>query len=272
MWPSCRASSGLGALLIALLVGLAGIGAAAAAPAPAGQPEASDAARYGSCVALAHDKPQEALTTAESWREESGGFPAEHCAALALIGLGRYPEAARQLEALAGAMMQEKPELRAGALEQAGQAWLLADEAARAKAAFDAALAFEPKDPDLLIDRAQAEAAAKQFWKALDDLNAALEIAPKRADALIYRASTYRQLDSLDLALADVEQALKLSPDAVSGLLERGNIRRLKGDLAGAGADWRRVEELAPNSSAGKAAKDNLARLAAETSAGPARN
>lgn len=246
--------------LVAAALTLAGT-ASAATPARQLPGAANPSSEYSRCLALAHEKPEEALKRAAGWRDSGGGFPAEHCAAVALVALKRYAEAAEQLEALAGAMMSAAPDLRAAALDQAGQAWLLAGEAGKAKAAFDAALAFAPKDPDLLIDRAEAYAEAGRYWEAIDDLNDALEIAPNRADALIYRASAYRRVGGLDLALQDVQQALKLDPKSVPGLLERGNIRRLRGDLAGAKADWLEVEKLAPHSPAARDAKSNLARL-----------
>jgi tetratricopeptide (TPR) repeat protein len=245
------------ALVIAWL-----LGPLAAAAAPASPPAAADA-HYQFCLDTARRAPKDGLAQAEDWRNDGGGFPAEHCAAVALFGLKRFAEAAKRFEALAGVMMTEKPELRAGAMEQAGQAWLLAGEPAKARAAFDGALHFTPQDPDIFIDRARADAEAKDFAAAVADLDSALAIAPQRAEALIYRASAYRQLDQLDRARDDIEAALKAVPDDVAGLLERGNIRRLAGDRAGAGADWARVEKLAPNSPAAAAAKQNLARLAA---------
>lgn len=223
--------------------------------------------QYDRCLALVRANPQQAYDQALAWRDAGGSFPADHCAAVALVSLKRYPEAAAKLEILAGAMMQAAPALRGGALEQAGNAWILAGRADAAKADFDAALTFEPNDPEILIDRAEAYALQKMFFEAVDDLNSALQVAPNRVDALIYRASAYRQLDSLDLALDDAEQALKIQPNAVAGLLERGNIRRLKGDLDGAKADWQRILELAPDSTESVSAKDNLAHLANEPAA-----
>ncbi len=236
--------------------------------APAQPTAAPSAQQYEQCLALARSEPQRAYDQAVTWHQfGGGGFPAEHCVAVALIAMKRYPEAANKLETLAGAMMQGDPALRGGALEQAGNAWLLASQAKEAKADFDAALVYKPNDPDILIDRAEASALGGKFFDAVDDLNRALEIAPNRADALIYRASAYRQLDSLDLALDDVAHALAIAPDAIPGLLERGNIRRLKGDRAGAQADWQRIEQLAPGSAEAVAAKNNLARLEAEPDA-----
>jgi len=220
--------------------------------------------QYDACLAQTRHDPKAALKTAQIWREAGGGFPAEHCAAIALIELKQYPEAAQRLEALAGAMMTEPAELRGDALDQAGQAWLLADQPDRAKAAFDAALGFEPRQPAFMIDRAEALAGAGHYWQAIDDLNRALEIDPNSVDALVFRASAYRHVggtDGLELAQADAERALKLAPDSVPGLLERGNIRRLRGDAVGAKADWRRVIALAPRSQAARYAQYNLAHI-----------
>ncbi len=224
----------------------------------------AESAHYERCLDDARGAPQKGLDEARDWKNAGGGFPADHCAAVALFALHRYAEAAQSFEALGGAMMDKKRALRAGAMEQAGQAWLLAGEAQKAKAAFEAALHFMPNDPDLYIDRARADAAAKEFAPAVADLDTALELAPGRTDALVYRASAYRQLGDLEHARADADAALKAVPDDVAGFLERGNIRRLQDDPAGARADWEKVENLAPGTDAAAAAKANLARLAAE--------
>lgn len=246
------------------------VGAAPPAKAPAieiGPPSQ----RYDVCLAHARRDPKAALKSAELWRDAGGGFPAEHCAAIALFELQRYPEAAQRLEALAGQMMTEPAELRGDALDQAGQAWLRADQPDRAKAAFDAALSFVPRNPEFMIDRAEALADGGHYWEAIDDLNRALDIEPKNLDALIFRASAYRHVggaDALELAQADADRALKLAPDSASALLERGNIRRLRGDISGAQADWRRVIAVAPGSQAAGYARNNLAHLDETPAAG----
>src|SRR5690348_5945808 len=236
-----------------------------AAPAPAPViPVLPPSQRYDSCLADTRRDPAAALKSAEVWRQLGGGFPAEHCAAIALIGLKRYSEAAQRLEALASQMMGEPAELRGDALDQAGQAWLLADQSDRAKAAFDAALSFAPHNVEFLIDRSEALADGGHYWQAIDDLNRALDADPKNVDALVFRASAYRHVggaDALELAQADATRALALSPNSVPGLLERGNIRRLRGDSVGAKADWQRVIALAPQSQAAQYARDNLAHI-----------
>jgi len=229
-----------------------------------------DAATYQRCMKLAKEDPAAAEKLALAWHKRGGKHPADHCAAVALIGLKQYKEAASRLEALAQAMTTAPGSLRAEVLDQAGQAWGLAGDAARAYAAAGAAVTLLPNDPDLLIDRAQAAASAGYFDKAIDDLDHVLRTDPGRVDALIYRASANRALDRLDPALADIEQALTKAPDSVVALLERGNIRRLKGDDVGARQDWERVGQLAPGSPADMAAKANIERLKSNEYPAPA--
>jgi tetratricopeptide (TPR) repeat protein len=222
---------------------------------------ASAEASYERCLTLAKSHPGAARDFAERWQGQGGAHPADHCYAVALIGLKQYKDGATKLEALAQAMVHAPKSLRAEVLDQAAQAWLLAGDAGRAYAADTAALNLLPDDPDILIDRAEAAGSEGHYDKAIDDLDRALNANPKRADALVYRASAYRALDKLDLALADAEHALSLAPESVPALLERGNIRRLSGDLNGARRDWVKVSELAPGSAADEQAKTNIERL-----------
>ena len=223
----------------------------------------ADAATYERCMKLAKQDPAAAQKLASGWHEHGGAHPADHCAALALVGLKQYKEAAIRLEALAQSMMTSPTALRAEVFDQAGQAWGLAGDPARAYAAADAAVALLPNDANLLIDRAQAAASSGYFDKAVDDLNHVLKAVPDRVDALIYRASANRALDRFDPALDDIEKALAKAPASAPALLERGNIRRLKGDQAGARRDWERVGQLDPGSQADMAAKANIERLEA---------
>jgi tetratricopeptide (TPR) repeat protein len=262
-----------GALLCLLLIAT---GAAAAEPArsPARPPPRNaeaDAATYDRCLKLARQNPDAAKSLAQAWHGRGGAHPADHCAAVALVGLKQYKEAATRLEALAQEMTTAPVSLRAEVLDQAGQAWLLAGDPVRAYAASGQAVSLRPNDPDLLVDRAEAAAAAGYFDKAVADLDHVLKTEPGRVDALIYRASANRALDRLDPALADVEKALAQVPNSVPGLLERGNIRRLKGDLEGARQDWERIGRLAPGSRADMAARANLEHLEPGQNAPPAK-
>ena len=262
--PKRRGARNCGALLCLLF-----ITAAAAAAEPTGSPTRpagprnaeADAVTYDRCLKLAKQNPGAAQSLAQTWHEQGGAHPAEHCAAVALVGLKRYKEAATRLEALAQAMTSAPAGLRADVFDQAGQAWLLAGDAVRAYAAAGQALGLQPNDPELLLDRAEAAASAGYYDKAVADLDHVLKADPGRVEALIYRASANRALSRRDAALADVEKALALTPNSVPGLLERGNIRWLNGDLEGARADWERIGQIAPGSQADMAARANIEHL-----------
>ena len=246
-----------------LLTGAAAAAEPAKSPAVPAAPRnaAADAATYDRCLKLAKQDPSAAQSLAQAWRERGGAHPADHCAAVALVGLKQYKEAAKRFEELAEAMKTAPVGLRADVLDQAGQAWLLAGDPVRAYAASGQAVSLLPNDPDLLVDQAEAAASAGYFDKAVADLDHVLKADPRRVDALIYRASANRALDRLDPALADVEKALAETPNSVPALLERGNIRRLKGDANGAREDWERIGQLAPGSQADMAAKANIEHL-----------
>ena len=219
------------------------------------------AAQYQACMDLAETNPDEALEQAETWVDLGGSDPARHCAAVALMRLGHYEAAGQELETLAASLEPAFAFLQIPVLIQAAQAWLAAGQVDRAYAVQTTALARQPNDIELLVDRAMTAASVGNFAAAIDDLNRALSHAPNRADILVLRASAHRFLDQPEAALADIEAALSLDPDNAEGLLERGNLRRQAGNDAGARDDWLRVTRLAPDSPAAEAAQANLAKL-----------
>src|SRR5208282_3324954 len=54
----------------------------------------ADADPYARCMRLARQDPRNALRLAQSWSKRGGAHPADHCAAVAQIGLGKYKEGA----------------------------------------------------------------------------------------------------------------------------------------------------------------------------------
>jgi tetratricopeptide (TPR) repeat protein len=222
--------------------------------------EVDHAARYRACMAMVDKDPKMAFTDAIRWRDLGGGEGADHCAAAALIGLAQYREAAARLEELA-LDSRRAPEMKAGILAQASQAWLLSGDATRAEAVATAALTMAPEDPDILIDRAQARAQLKDYQGALDDLNASLRIYPSDADALVFRATAKRYLGDISNAAVDIQVALQINQSHAEALLERGILRRLSNNNEGARKDWLIVLSIAPHSDAAKAAKLNLEKM-----------
>jgi tetratricopeptide (TPR) repeat protein len=244
-------------LVLAALVLASGPVAAQRKPAPAADP----AEAYDRCMSLAQAQPAAAQKQAIQWRTQGGGYAAEHCEAVALLNLKQYDEAATRFHEVAEGTTAEEAGLRAEAYDQAAEAWLMAQKPQNARAELDIALKLAPKDVRLLMDRAQAEGLAHDFWAALDDLNAALDIEPNRTEALVLRAAAYRQVDATDLAVDDVARALSLQPQFPDAYLERGTLLAIKGDYVGARADWNRVKQLAPGSFAADLAQKDIAKL-----------
>lgn len=239
----------------------AALGALWAGGAAAQSSDLEQAAQYRACLDLAETAPDESLEAAETWADLGGSDPARHCAAVSLMRLGHYEAAGEALEHLAGSLEANYAGLQIPILIQAAQAWLAAGQPDRAYAVQTTALAREPNNIDLLIDRAFTAAEVGNYEAAITDLDRAHANAPNRADILIYRASARRFLNQPEAAMADVEAALKLDPRNPEGLLERGNLRRLNGDDSGAREDWLAVTRLAPETPAAADAQDNLAKL-----------
>jgi tetratricopeptide (TPR) repeat protein len=275
----CHRSPALSACLCLVLTLTLGVFAplATAAPksqvppqpaAPTSPSAAADAKTYDGCMELARRDPQNGFETGSTWRDQGGGSPAKHCVAVALINLKQYAEGATRLEQLATEMGNGPANLRGDVLDQAGQAWNLAGEPQRAQAALTRALALEPGNPDILIDRSIVLAGIKRYQEAIDDLTVAIDHDRRRPEAYIYRAAAYRLIDSLHPAEEDAERAIALGPDLPEAWLERGNVRRQLKKDAGARADWMKVLELAPAAPAADAARANLEKL--DVRVGPA--
>lgn len=225
---------------------------------------------YQNCMTLTTKKAEEAWELASGWIQTGGGFPARHCAALALMTLKHYDEAGKRLQELAQEMAKESPDLIAAVLGQAGRAWLLANEANLAYSVQSRALQLTPNDPELLVDRAESLAMAKRLPEAIDDLTKALALDPRKTDALVLRASAHRQLEQYDAAKQDVDRALAINTNDVDGLLERGILRARVGDQDNARADWMRVLKLAPDSPTGDAARKNIENMDVKVEGKPA--
>ncbi len=218
---------------------------------------------YAACMDLARSDPLKGFERAQLWFERGGKAAAVHCSAVALIGQRQFALAAKTFEHLAEDGQGTPVALKGDLLGQAGQAWLMAGKDSRAIAAFSKAVAAQPRDVELRIDRAFAYAGLGRYPEAIGDLSRALEMAPGRADAYLYRAGAYRRVNDLALAARDVNRSLALGPGNPDAYLERGIIRLLSGDDQGAGSDWRRVIETAPKSAAARDAHRNLKQIRA---------
>lgn len=237
------------------LLSLAALGLWAAAPAAAESIESRT--EYRTCLTLAKAKPEEGWEEAIAWGSLGGGEPARHCAAVALIGLGKHEEAARRLEALAE--LSRRPEaVRAEMLAQAAQAWLLAGQPQKALADQDTALKLVPGHPELLLDKAVTLASVNHYDEVVKVLDGLLKVQPNRIEAMVLRAVAYRYQEKFELAKEDLARALVLDPAYPDALLERGMLRRLEENDVGAREDWLKAIAAAPESAAAETARRNL--------------
>jgi len=222
---------------------------------------ADEGARYDRCLEEAAKRPTDAFEEALAWESQGGAEAARHCAAVALLHNGQPEAAALRLEKLAQDMYLQPPERRAEVVAQAGRAWLEGRNAAMAAAAFTTALELWSGNPEIWIDRAEAYAAAANYWEAIDDLNRAIELDRNRADAYAFRAAAYRLVNETTLAMEDAARAIELDPRLPDAWLERGILNWLKGDVAAARRDFLQVLVLDAEGPAGDAARANIERM-----------
>jgi regulator of sirC expression with transglutaminase-like and TPR domain len=227
---------------------------------------------YDQCLKRADRHPDEALemATQAAQDEDPDNDPgAEHCAAVALVSLKQFGEAARRLDVLARKPSAGNVEVRAQILGQAGNAWLLAGQPELATASFTAALALMPGEAEYLVDRGRASALLKKWAAAETDLTSALAAEPGNVQALVLRASARRAQKNLKGAMGDVTQALLLESENVEALVERGLLRATQGDRAGARQDFMAVLAKAPESEAAASARMEIEKLEVKTKAKP---
>lgn len=219
---------------------------------------------YRICLDLTRNQPDKAIELAGKWLTLSGGEPARHCQALALVALKEWGEGATRLEEIASESRQT-PGVRANMLAQAGQAWMLAGELSRAYAAQTTALKIIPQgtrqQAEILLDRAGTLVEGGEVDDAIADINAAMAVIPNNVEAMAFRASAHRLKGEIDLALEDAEAALGMNSQNAAALLERGNIFRIQRRVEDARRDWLKILDLAPETAEADAARENIARV-----------
>lgn len=237
---------------------------AAAAPAvqkplvgPAG-PVSTAQDRYEHCLDRATSDPAGAEAEAGQWQLADGGFLASQCLGMAYTHEQRWTAAAAAFERAAGLAEKAADNRSANYWAQAGNAWLAAGDATKARAALDAALAGGTLKGlpagEAHLDRARAMVAGGDLDNARDDLDRALAEVPADPLAWLLSATLARRMNSIVRAKTDIAEALRLGADDPAVQLEAGNIAAKSGDEAGARAAWRQAVTLRPDSAEGKAA------------------
>ncbi len=230
--------------------------AQAAATTPAAP--ATEQARFRTCAEQARTAPEAAIAAANAWRAEGGRFEARQCLGLAYVALGRWHSAATVYEQAAREAETADEPHRADFWVQAGNAWLAAEEGAKAIQAFDAALATPHLSDELRgeahLDRARALVALDNPAAARVDLDRALQLVAADPFAWYLSAGLARRQNDMARAATDIARARELAPNDPDILLLAGTLAGLAGNGAEAERLYRQVAAAAPDSEAGRAA------------------
>ncbi|MES2987076.1 MAG: tetratricopeptide repeat protein [Pseudomonadota bacterium] len=231
------------------------------------QDVAAEPPRFAECMDLATGDPAAGQANAVKWRGESGGALARQCLGVAYANQNRWDSAATAFEDAAHEAELAKSPKVADYWVQSGNAWLAAGNPARARAAFDAALATASLTGLALgeahLDRSRALVAAGDMEGARNDIDKALVDAATDPLAWLLSATLARREGDLKRASADIKEALRRSPDDVSVQFEAGNIAASAGDEANARTAWGRVIELSPGSPVAASARKALEQFGA---------
>ncbi|MBX9797232.1 hypothetical protein [Sphingomonas sp.] len=225
-------------------------------------PRQAFAERYERCLDLATDDPGRGIEEATDWRIKGGRHYARQCLGMAYANLNRWTAAATEFTEAAREAEVDRDVRAARYWAQAGNAWLATGDAAKARAALDAALAsgnlVALQLGEARLDRARALVLLGELAAARTDIDKAKETAAK--DPLLWLASATlaRRMGDLPLAKADAIKAHGLAPDDASVLVEIGNIAASEGDATGAQAAWREAIARQPGSDAANSAEAAL--------------
>jgi len=215
------------------------------------------------CMAQARTDPAGAEQVARGL-----GRAGEACRGAALAGQNDYAGAAAAFTAAARNAELGRDKRAADYWAQAGNAWLAAGDAARARTALDAALAAgtltDLNRGEAYLDRARALVATGDMKAARVDLDLATEDAADDPLAWLLSATLARRMGDLPRAKLDIAQALRRSADDASVQLEAGNIAAAGGEAERAQAAWKEAARLAPDAPAGRSAANALTQFAGD--------
>lgn len=226
----------------------------------------TDGARFDRCAALVRTDPAAALAEATRWSVGGGTWLPRQCAGLAYAAQAKFDDAARSFENAAAAARTAQDDHAARLFAQAGNAWLAAGDAAKARAALDSALVQGTLTGlqlgEARLDHARALVAAGEPDTARRDIDLALQSAPEDPLAWLLSATLARRMGDPKRAATDIAEALSRSPDDASVQLEAGNIAALAGNAARAQAAWAEAARIAPTTPVGRSARAALAQFA----------
>jgi tetratricopeptide (TPR) repeat protein len=223
------------------------------------------------CAQLARSQPEKAVEAAGAWRIAGGGLAARHCLGLAYSALERWAPAAEAFAAAAAEAETAKDARRGEFWVLAGNAWLAAGDAAKARTALDSALVSGIGSAELRgeahLDRARALVALGAIPAARTDIDLALKLVPGDPFAWVLSSALAIKEEKIGRAQADIAKASELAPDDPDVLLQSGNVAGVSGEIERARTLFAKAARAAPETPAGRAAAAALAANAGEPEA-----
>lgn len=111
----------------------------------------------------------------------------------------------------------------------------------------ESALAREPGNPDRVVQLERAQAAARQIREAIETLTRAIAANPRNARLYVDRGHRYISVREFGRALADLQRAAALDSSIYDIWFHLGVVRFVLGDFAEAARDFARARPSAPN-------------------------
>jgi tetratricopeptide (TPR) repeat protein len=223
----------------------------------------SDQPRFLTCTALVRSAPEKAVENANEWRLKGGGLLARQCLGLAYAALERWAPAATAFEQAARDAELARDGRGADLWVQSGNSWLAAGEGAKARQAFDAALASAILVGELRgevhLDRARAWVLLGDVAAARADIDKGLALVPSDPFAWYLSSALALREEKVARAKEDIAKALALAPNEPQLLLHAGNVAGSAGEAEAALDLYRKAAQAGPNSAAGKAAQAAIA-------------
>lgn len=136
---------------------------------------------------------------------------------------------------------RQKPQRRAAAFYNRGNALTAKGEAVAAIADYDEALKIDPKNAGALNNRGSARTEKGDVDAAIADFDAALKLSGRFASAFFNRANAYAAKGDTARAMADYNKAIALNRRNVNAYLARGALHLAGGEAARARADMRQA-------------------------------